>query len=138
MTISPSALDTLTKTIWGEARGEGREGMIAVAWVILNRASIGGWWGNSIETVCLKPWQFSCWNANDPNAPYMRGRKAIPGHQYAAAREAALAAVEGHEKDPTLGATHYYAPKAVKEPAWAKSATKTTQIGGHIFFKNVK
>lgn len=89
MNISPSALDTLTKTIWGEARGEGREGMIAVAWVILNRASIGGWWGNSIETVCLKPWQFSCWNANDPNAPYMRGRKAIPGHQYTAAREAA-------------------------------------------------
>ncbi|MGG6879769.1 UNVERIFIED_CONTAM: cell wall hydrolase, partial [Pseudomonas aeruginosa] len=38
MSISPSALDTLTKTIWGEARGEGREGMIAVAWVILNRA----------------------------------------------------------------------------------------------------
>ena len=30
-----SDLDTLARTIWGEARGEGREGMIAVAWVAL-------------------------------------------------------------------------------------------------------
>jgi hypothetical protein len=33
-------IDTLARTIWGEARNQGREGMIAVAWVIRNRVDI--------------------------------------------------------------------------------------------------
>lgn len=136
--ISEHAIDTLSRTIWGESRNQSREGMVAVAWVVLNRANAPKWWGNSIETVCLKPWQFSCWNLGDPNEPYLRGRKAIPGREYAVAHEAALAAVHGYEPDPTGGATHYYNPKAVsKTPAWVKGATRTVQIGAHIFFKDV-
>lgn len=130
-------IDTLTKTLWAEARGEGRDGMIAVGWVIRNRAEHPGWWGKSIETVCLKPYQFSCWNAGDPNAPYLRGLKAIPGREYSLAREAAIAVIEGREPDPTLGATHYYSTSMRKPPQWAASGKKTTQIGRHIFFKDV-
>ena len=40
-------IDTLARTIWGEARGEGSAGMQAVANVVMNRAAIGGWWGNN-------------------------------------------------------------------------------------------
>ena len=49
--------DTMARTIYGEARGEGQAGMIAVANVILNRFSL--WekhphFGNgTIESVCL-------------------------------------------------------------------------------------
>ena len=65
-------VDVLARTIWGEARGEGKEGMEAVASVILNRTEIakrldGYWWGNTIIQVCQKPYQFSCWNKLDPN-----------------------------------------------------------------------
>ncbi|MEH6483045.1 MULTISPECIES: cell wall hydrolase [Pseudomonas] len=134
---TPAEIDVVARTVWGEARSEGTTGMVAVAWVIKNRADKGGWWGNTLEGVCLKKWQFSCWNDGDPNAPYLRGRKTIPPREYMLAREAVVAVLDGHETDPTLGATHYYAPRSVKEPAWAKGATKTTQIGHHIFFKNV-
>ena len=45
--------DVLARTLWGEARGEGEDGMQAVANVICNRAAIarakgGYWWGNDI------------------------------------------------------------------------------------------
>jgi len=65
-------VDSLARTLWGEARGEGVEGMKAVACVILNRVKIAEekgkcWWGNNIIQVCQKPYQFSCWNRSDPN-----------------------------------------------------------------------
>lgn len=41
--------------------------MQAVANVIMNRVNRGGWYGASIKDVVLKPYQFSCWNATDPN-----------------------------------------------------------------------
>ncbi|MBI5120055.1 MAG: cell wall hydrolase [Rhodospirillales bacterium] len=69
----PDPVDILARTLWGEARGESKAGREAVARVVLNRVAHarakGGrfWWGGDIFSVCLKPWQFSCWNANDPN-----------------------------------------------------------------------
>jgi hypothetical protein len=60
--------NVMARTLWGEARGENEVGMSAVASVIMNRVSKGGWWGDSIDKVCLKKFQFSCWNQNDPNA----------------------------------------------------------------------
>lgn len=135
--IDDRSLDILTKTLWGEARGEPYKGLVAVAHVILNRARKPGWWGSSIETVCLKQWQFSCWNKSDPNYAYLSGLKAIPGRDYVRCRDAALAAVQGHETDPTGGATHYYATALRNPPAWARGAKMTVAIGGHVFFKDV-
>ena len=59
-------IEYMAKTVWGEARGEDKEGRIAVASVILNRKNKQGWMGKTIIDVCLKKWQFSCWNENDP------------------------------------------------------------------------
>lgn len=129
-------LDTLARTCWGEARGEGHEGMVAVAHVILNRVARGGWWGNTIEYVCRKPWQFSCWNTNDPNSAYLRGEKLIPRIEYEKALAAATQAMQD-KVDPTGGATHYYA-KSIKAPAWTVGAQATTRIGSHLFYKGVK
>ena len=69
-------IDTLARTIYGEARGEDRQSKIAVACVILNRVqqrkqcgyrNIDGRKIPTIAATCLKPWQFSCWNEKDPN-----------------------------------------------------------------------
>ena len=62
-----SDLDLLTVCIYGEARNQGLEGMLAVGSVINNRVRRGGWFGNSMHTVILKPMQFSCLNEGDPN-----------------------------------------------------------------------
>ncbi|MBC8157732.1 MAG: cell wall hydrolase, partial [Alphaproteobacteria bacterium] len=64
-------LDIMARTVWGEARGEDEIGKIAVAHVIKNRAKHPKWWGKTIMEVCLKPWQFSCWNKKDPNREKM-------------------------------------------------------------------
>ena len=61
--------EIMAKTIYGEARGETREGQIAVACVIFNRFRSGKWFSaKTLAGVCLKPLQFSCWNKSDPNS----------------------------------------------------------------------
>lgn len=54
-------------TVYAEARGEPREGQIAVANVIINRALANKsyWGGSSIAGVCRQPYQFECWNGKD-------------------------------------------------------------------------
>lgn len=137
MPTDDRVLDIVARTLWGEARGEPFLGLIAVAHVIRNRAARPGWWGVDVETVCLKPQQFSCWNKGDPNYPYLAGFKAIPAREYVRCREAAIAVLDGLEADPTRGATHYHAKAMRNAPRWTFGATLTTVIGGHRFFKDV-
>lgn len=136
---SEKDIDVLARTLWGEARGEGYDGQIAVAWTIRNRVNDGkskSWWGEGYQGVCLKPYQFSCWNKADPNYKYLIGARQIPPSQLEQARRAAFAVVNGSVPDPTNGATHYYAD-TIKAPDWAAKATRTLHLGHHIFFKNV-
>ncbi len=67
----------LARCIWGEARGEPIQGKLAVAHVVLNRVKAQSYYGKTIRDVILKPWQFSCFNENDPNllAPVRKGAK---------------------------------------------------------------
>jgi len=51
----------LRRTMWGEARGEGRHGMLHVGSVILNRVESNRWQG-SIKAVVLARSQFHVWN----------------------------------------------------------------------------
>jgi len=60
-------VEYMARTLWGEARGESEEGQVAVGHVIKNRVEKKTWYGKTIKDVCLKKWQFSCWNENDPN-----------------------------------------------------------------------
>ena len=142
MTYTADDLDVLTRTIWGEARGEGPLGKKAVGWTIRNRVEMDlhndgkpDWWGEGYRGVCTCKWQYSSWNANDPNSPYLRGDKPIPPAEYLACQDAARMVLEG-DPDPTDGATHYYAT-SIKEPAWAKVAHITCIIGHHKFYKDV-
>lgn len=133
-------IDTLARTVWGEARSEGVRGMEAVAAVILNRVCIAEensgqyWWGGDISSVCRKPYQFSCWNAGDPNLP--RLLKVSPGDpRFLAALRIARRAVSGVLPDPTGGATHYHADYV--SPYWAKTHAPTAVIGRHLFYRLV-
>jgi len=140
MTTSEKDRDILARTLWGEARGEGLDGQIAVAWTIRNRVFDGkdkSWWGEGYAGVCLKPWQFSCWNQNDPNYAYLSGAKQIPFREFAQAQIAADQVLAGRVSDPTSGATHYYATTMPKAPNWAVGAKQTLKLGHHVFFKDV-
>jgi hypothetical protein len=126
-------IDVLARTIWGEARGEAPGGMEAVAAVIVNRANHPRWWGRDLLSVCLKPWQFSCWNEDDPNRSKMLA--VTPDDpDFLRALGIADRAALGRLSDPTHGADSY-ADLRYSHPSWAQNATPVAKIGNHTFFK---
>lgn len=126
-------VDILARTVWGEARSDGRPGMEAVACVVLNRAHNPRWWGHDILSVCLDPWQFSCWNEGDPNLPKMR---VVDGADpsFVTALAVAADAVAGRLVDATKGADSYYAV-GTPAPSWIKRASSTCVILRHSFWR---
>lgn len=124
-------IDTLARTIWGESRNQGREGMECVANVVMNRVSRAAWWGNDVCSVSLHPYQFSCWNENDPNRPLV---ESVGGDdpQFTLALLIAQNAINGILKDWTGGSTYYFAGDNV--PDWAQGKTPTFVYGAHKFF----
>ncbi|WP_422366424.1 cell wall hydrolase [Pelagibius sp.] len=129
--FSPEDLDILARTIYGEARGEAWEGKIAVGHVIRNRAEKRG---TSPAREAQRPWQFSCWNENDPN----RAKLLAVTKVSAAFRDcwaAAEAVLTGAEPDPTGGARHYHTPAV--SPFWSRGKEPCAVIGGHLFFNDI-
>lgn len=133
--INPNEqVDTMARTAWGEARGEGSTGMQAVLNVIMNRVKKGGWWGATPAEVCKKKSQFSCWNKNDPNYPKLIAVTESDAN-FKKALDLADLAYNGVLPDITGGATNYLALGSLKElPSWVKGLTKTAQIGNHTFY----
>ena len=132
MTDDKKQIDLLARTIYGEARGEGVEGMQAVANVIMNRVNAGKWYGRTVSEVVLKPYAFSCWNENDANYNIIRNINDNNGY-FGVAKTLATAAYNGNLQDITKGATHYHA--AGITPYWAGSMQKTVIIGNHVFYR---
>ena len=128
------ALEVLARTIWGEARGDGRPGMEAVALVILNRARHPGWWGDEPASVCLDPYQFSCWLPDDPNAKKLIF-VGLSDPAFATALTIAHSALAGTLADPTGGADSYYDRSMHTPPAWAATAHFCCEIGSQRFYK---
>jgi|ERR1700733_1541444 len=131
-TPSPT-IDTLARTLWGEARGEGYSGMQAVANVVMNRVHAGNFPGGmSIQNICKAPNQFSCWNANDPNRPLLLAVTASDP-QFAQALEIAAMAANGTLADITNGATYYHEASIPTPRSWG-AVTQVADIGNHIFY----
>lgn len=140
-TQSTPEIVTLARTMWGEARSDGARGMGAVAHVVLNRRVKQKYWGKTIDEVCRKRFQFSCWNDNDPNLPLLQRvteadslfSQALKLAQELASLDESLRAA----RDPTLGATHYYARQLRPPPRWARGKTPCAQLGNHLFFRDI-
>lgn len=132
-------VDTLARTLWGEARGEAdpARSMAAVAAVVLNRRRRQTYWGKTIVEVCRKPWQFSCWNRNDPNLPQLLRVTRADARFVQALAIAADACGAAAFRDETKGATHYYARGIARPPAWAAGKVPCETIGRHLFFNDI-
>ena len=126
--------EVLARTLWGEARGQGIDGMHAVASVIQNRANHPCWWGHDLRSVCLAPEQFSCWNGNDPQHKLMRAT-TIMDRAYPTAESLAALAVAGQLQDITDGADHYCTKAVVDKTAWARNRTPVFTYGTHLFYR---
>jgi hypothetical protein len=135
MTDSVAQL-TLARTLWGEARGEGISGMEAVACVVMNRVRRQTYWGKNVADVCRKPYQFSCWNASDPNSPRVM-RLVSQSPELTAALPIAARAIANELADSTAGATHYHARRLAPVPRWARGHAPCAVIGNHLFYNDI-
>ncbi len=152
-----SAESVLAMTLWGEARGGTLEAKAAVASVILKRADApagrffpkqhdGAGLNERVKRVCLQPWQFSCFNADDPNrAKLLRPEVNDALWAWQECIAVAAMALDGLLHDPTKGADHYFSPvyttddlgKIVirNKPNWADGKTPTLTLRGFMFYK---
>lgn len=132
-------IDIMARTIYGEARGEyacingGLSSLIAVGNVIMNRVEQQCWFGRSIRDVCLRPYQFSCWNEADINRQKLLN-VTLTSPIYKECLAVAEAVSRHRYPDLTKGADHYYSVDLKIPPKWALSAKECAQIGRHRFF----
>lgn len=111
--------------------------------MIRNRFENPGWWSkaagvpyNSIAAVCLSPWQFSCWNAADPNRRRLDDPATQRRADYLAIRQLCQAVlVDAPANDPTAGADHYCTREVAAKTPWARTRKPVVTIGHHQFFR---
>jgi spore germination cell wall hydrolase CwlJ-like protein len=113
-------------TILAEARGEGQGGMYAVGAVIAQRAFERK---RTPAEVCLKKWQFSCWNGK--KLKDLEHLLKVPQGKYALALAKNIKLLS---RDFVGYANHYHNNK-IKAPYWAKGQKPVKVIGNHIFYK---
>lgn len=126
----------VAQTLWGEARGEGEEGMHAVGSVILNRLNRGWRGAATAAEVCRAYKQFSCWNENDPNRRQLDRISREPDAPYHQAAQIARLVVARTLPDITLRATHYCV--ASLRPPWVEGQSPCVVIGRHAFYNDIR
>lgn len=124
-------LDCLTQVVYYEARGEGRDGMRAVAQVVLNRVrhpafpkSICAvvYQGAARRTGCQ--FSFTCNGV-------MRGR--INQAAWNRARGIASSALSGSVYAGVGNATHFHTTGV--SPDWRNTLIRVNQVGSHLFYR---
>lgn len=127
----------MAKTLYGEARGEykrfGIAAFIGVANVIMNRLFKQTWYGQSVDEICMKKGQFSCWNPKDPNRQLLDSDLSHL-ELFKKALFVCECVLSKNWPDLTNGADHYHV--VGKTVSWSKAMTETVVIGSHRFYKN--
>jgi len=120
----------LALAIYWEARGEGRRGMVAVGWTILNRSRSEHFPATPCAVVYQgserSPCQFSWW---------CDGKSDRPRNRASWTRSLVIAAelLVDPPRDPTKGALFYHS-KSIPLP-WTRKRVRTARIGNHIFYR---
>jgi len=117
----------IAMTILGEARGEGYNGMYAIACVIQQRMKQRNKTGSQI---CLQRKQFSCWNSNDKNRPKLRNLLKTKEAYWA--KQLAIH-ITKLNSNYIKQADHYCTLNT--NPYWAKNKKPIIIIGRHKFYR---
>ena len=118
--------DCLAGAVYFEARGESLLGQLAVAEVVLNRASSGRYPATLCEVV-TQPWQFSFVNAT--------GRIPEADRSSEAWRNAVgIARIAKEKLAGELDADVLWYHADYVAPSWGRRLTREEKIGAHIFY----
>jgi spore germination cell wall hydrolase CwlJ-like protein len=118
----------LAQAMYWEARGEGRQGMIAVGWTVLNRMESTRFPATPCRVVHQggerPPCEFSYWcdgKSDRPREP----------RSWRAALIIAAQLLYDPPADPTGGALYFH-NRSVRTP---HGHVRTARIGGHVFYR---
>jgi hypothetical protein len=114
------------KNGWAEANGEGLDGMAAVVFVTKNRANLSFGNRSTIMSTVMAPYQFS-WTMKPGGRFPAQGSRGYA--RWADWQETARDILVDQHSGEVLGlqyalgprATHFYAPKLIAAPKWARS-----------------
>lgn len=124
-------LDCLTEAVYYEARGEGRDGMRAVAQVVLNRVRHPSY----PKSVCGVVYQGS--NRSSGCQFSFTCNREVLGRRNAAAwdraRTIASGALSGQVFGTVGNATHFHTTAV--NPNWRNSLVRVAQVGDHLFYR---
>jgi spore germination cell wall hydrolase CwlJ-like protein len=111
--------------MYHEARGEGRIGMLAVGWVVLNRMADGAY-PDTVRAVIYQGCQFSwvCDRISDRPRDPQAWRRAV---------KTAADLLRRPRIDPTRGALWYHA-SWVRDPGFGPRVEEARRIGRHVFY----
>lgn len=140
-----SDVHVLACTLYGEARKEPTEGILAIACVIRNRVT-GGW--GDYRGVCLQPEQFAVWADGPITAPDGKttnhGRLAqlvadlkagpVTDPRYQECAWIATGVIKNWVRDVTHGADHYHQAGVMPRPDWAKNIAPHRQVGKFVVY----
>lgn len=123
-------------TVGGEARGEQKEGIQAVAEVIANRHwQQKDYFGRTLRDVCIKNdgkvWQFDCWRRSNPNRKWMEKPDGFT------LRKIVDVCLPYFDRTTTIFHDRrvcYYHHQDVQFGEWAGRLDPVGQIGKHIFY----
>jgi len=120
----------LALSIYWEARGEGRIGMFAVGWVVLNRIYDSQFPSTPCDVVReggeRPPCQFSWWCDG-------RGDRPRERDSWIRAMLVAADLLTTPPPDPTGGALFYHSTD-IRAP-WGRNRARTARIGAHVFYR---
>jgi len=128
---SRSDSDCLTQAVYYEARGEGVDGMRAVAQVILNRVRHPAY----PKTICGVVYQGAYQRTSCQFSFVCNGAMGAPVESWAwrRAKTVADAALDGYVM-PAVGASTSFHTTGVK-PGWGGTMDRVAQVGSHIFYQ---
>jgi N-acetylmuramoyl-L-alanine amidase len=139
--------------LYGEARSEPIEGLVAVANVLRNRVKRPSWWGSTYTEVATAKRQFSCLHPLDGERNYQQvlrvaqalagnqpvvTAKGVPDQKYLTCAWTARGLVAGFLPENTKGSTHYHTAALTPRPNWAQDHVPVCQRGAHVFYAGVK
>jgi hypothetical protein len=141
--MTHNEIEILARTIYGETRGEylnpegGIASLIAVGNVVMNRVKAQSAYGKTIQEVCQKPWQFSCWNKDDPNRVLLM-QTEIVDPIFTVCLKVATKVARDDWPDLTKGCDHYHAISLPVFPYWARGHKPKLRLARHVFYQLFK
>lgn len=122
----------LALTLWREARGEPHEVKVGIAFSILNRVRRPAWWGNDVQTVVTKRWQYS--SLTDPRDPQLTTWPQPADATWWECMQVARDLLHGAAlPNPVPGADSYY-DTSIPAPKWATPDLFVGQLGRVRFY----